>query len=61
MTNLLTEFQEDTGVSTMDAPRVPVRDFRYFEDGQVGDTCWTPSFTVTGDPSGFLSSMMVFG
>ena len=39
----------DTGVSTMNSPHVPVNDFLYFEDAEVGDTCWTPSFTVTGE------------
>lgn len=39
----------DTRVSTMDRPVVPTRDFRYYEDAKVGDTCFTPSFTVTGE------------
>lgn len=39
----------DTGISTMDRPWVPTGDERYFEDASVGDTCWTPAFTVTAE------------
>ena len=28
---------------------MPNRDFIYYEDATVGDNCWTPSFTVTGE------------
>lgn len=34
---------------TMDEPRVPTTDPRYYEDAVVGDECWTPSFTVTAE------------
>ncbi len=39
----------DSRMSTMDQPVVPQHDFRWYEEASVGDTCWTPSFTVTGE------------
>ena len=48
-TSLSPEQVVDTGVSTLDAPWTPTRDFIYYEDANVGDTCCTPAFTVTGE------------
>ena len=44
-----TTYTSGDAVSTMDEPVVPRRGFLYFEDAQVGDTCWTPAFRVTGE------------